>query len=80
MWSLLLDFLSDVFVQWRLWKWIHDPTLKGDRHRDSDKADKQHPLAKVAVVVFLVLAIIFASAFLIMLAQGIYWAVTEGVG
>jgi hypothetical protein len=36
MWSLLLDFLASVAVEWRLWKWIHHPPLKGDRRRESD--------------------------------------------
>jgi hypothetical protein len=36
MWSLLLDFLASIALEWRLWKWIHDPPLKGDRPRQPD--------------------------------------------
>jgi hypothetical protein len=36
MWSLLLDFLGETFFQWRLWKWIHDPSLKGDPPRERE--------------------------------------------
>ena len=79
MWSLLLDFLASMAVEWRIWKWIHDPPLKGDR----PQSGKQHPLVKVVLAAFLfifgVLFIVLASAFLLMLGQGIYWVVTEGV-
>jgi hypothetical protein len=36
MWSLLLDLLGSTLFQWRLWKWIHDPPLKGDRPRQAE--------------------------------------------
>ena len=31
MWALLLQFLAETVFEWRLWKWIHDPPLKGDQ-------------------------------------------------
>ena len=31
MWSLVLDLLASTVFEWRLWKWIHDPLLRGDR-------------------------------------------------
>ena len=40
MWSLLelvADFFGAIFVEWRFWKWIHDPPLKGDPPRDKKK-------------------------------------------
>jgi hypothetical protein len=37
MWSLLADLLASIAFEWRIWKWIHDPPLKGDRPRESDE-------------------------------------------
>jgi hypothetical protein len=78
MWSLLSDLLGSVFLQWRLWKWIHDPPLKGDRPKREN--DKQPPLVKAVTGVLLFIWIVFVGAFLIMLGQGIYKVVTEGIG
>ena len=82
MWSLLLDFLSSIFVEWRLWKWIHDPPLKGDRPRQGPKHenDRQHPLVRAVIGLFLLIWIVLFGGLLVMLGQGIYQVVTARIG
>lgn len=53
MWSLLMDFLASIAVEWRVWKWTHDPPLKGDP--PDDPSGRQLILALLAVVVAFVL-------------------------
>jgi hypothetical protein len=36
MWSLLLRFFLRAACAWLLWKWIHDPPLKGDPPRQPE--------------------------------------------
>lgn len=33
----LLDLLASIAFEWRIWKWIHDPPLKGDPPSETKK-------------------------------------------
>jgi len=51
MWSL--DVLVQALSEWRLWKWIHDPPLKGDP--PDDPSGRQLILALLVAVLAFVL-------------------------
>jgi hypothetical protein len=41
--ELLLNLIASISLEWRLWKWIHDPPLKGDRLRQPDAKEPNYP-------------------------------------
>jgi hypothetical protein len=68
MWSLVLDLLASTVFEWRLWKWIHDPPLKGDRRRTEGTIAMRRFLIRLAGSFLTVV-----GTTLVVLFYDIYW-------